>query len=335
MISGRFKFRGFIVSIPLVLLAATAPAFASLIITPTFDSTFSNTSLISAANAATAESTINSVISTFEADILNNMTVRITFSVNQAVLGSTSFSVYQIPYSSYVTALTSHAMSADDAMALAHLPTTPNPTNSTQTDIYMKAPLMRALAINNPNSNNGGTDATISLGTSMMNLSRTGTQNSSYYDLQSVVSHEIDEALGLGSSLGLGFQYVSPEDLFRYTGTGTGNTPCSTVSGRSYTSSTAAKACFSINGSTGLEQFDQAGTGDYGDWASNGTAQVQDAMGTPGAQPNLLTELRALDVLGYTTVQSSVPEPGTGVLITLSLGLVGIRVRRARKPESR
>ena len=328
MFSARLQFPGFAAILPLALLSASMPAMASLIITPTFDTSFNT---LSSSDKTNAENTINSVISTYEADILNSITVKITFSVNQAVLGSTSFSVYQIPYSSYVSALTSHAVSSDDFAAIANLPSngTVDPVTG-QSSLDVKAPVIRALGIVNAGANSGGTDATISLGTNSMNLTRTGTQNPSLYDLQSVVSHEIDEALGLGSSLGLGFQYLSPEDLFRYTGTGGSGNPCGTVSGRSYTSSSTAKSCFSINGTTGLEQFNQNSSGDYGDWASNGTPQVQDAFGTPGAEPNLATELRALDVIGYTTVQSAVPEPGTGVLITLALGLIGIRTRRSR-----
>ena len=328
MISARLQSPGLLAVLPLILLSASVPAMANLIITPTFDSTFNN---LSSSDKTNAENTINSVINTYEADILNSITVKITFSVNQSVLGSTNFSVYQIPYSSYVTALTNHAVSADDFAAITKLPSngTVDPVTGLGS-LDVKAPVIRALGIVNAGANSGGTDATISLGTNSMNLTRTGTPNSSLYDLQSVVSHEIDEALGLGSSLGLGFQYVSPEDLFRYTGTGGSGNPCSTVSGRSYTTGSTAKSCFSINGTTGLEQFNQNSSGDYGDWASNGTAQVQDAFGTAGAEPNLATELRALDVIGYTTVQSSVPEPGTGLLISLALGLVGIRARRTR-----
>ena len=59
---------------------------------------------------------------------------------------------------------------------------------------------------------------------------------------------------------------------------------------------------------------------------------IQDAFGTPGAQPNIGVEVRALDVIGYNRVSfaSPVPEPGTWLL--LASGLCACRYqRRSRK----
>lgn len=82
-------------------------------------------------------------------------------------------------------------------------------------------------------------------------------------------------------------------------------------------------------------QFDnQNDGGDWGDWQSKprppGTPpQVQDAFATPGANPTLGVELRALDVIGYNLV----PEPGSIVL--LALGVVCLvfttGVKRAKR----
>jgi hypothetical protein len=222
-------------------------------------------------------------------------------------------------------------MSADDFAALANLPSSDSLDPVThKASIDVKAPLVRALGIDNFSATYTTLDATISLGTNQMNLSRTGPQNASHYDLQSVVSHEIDEALGLGSSLGLGFAYVSPGDLFRYTGT---SAACTATSGRSYSASSAAIACFSVNGSTGLAGFNQPGNAlsDYGDWARSSTVRVQDAFATQGSQPNLgPLEWEALDVIGYSLV-SPTPEPGTGLLFAAAgCGMAAWR-RRIRK----
>jgi hypothetical protein len=165
-----------------------------------------------------------------------------------------------------------------------------------------------------------------------MNLSRTGTQNTSFYDLQAVASHEIDEALGIGgagSFIGANFGTGNPlnyptgpvgsMDLFRYSGNGV----------RSYTTSTSATAYFSINGgATNLTNFNQAGGGsDYGDWKGGLTPQVQDAFGTPGVDINLgVNELTALDVVGY-NLTAPVPEPGSGTLLLGGLIVVGIILR--------
>jgi hypothetical protein len=165
---------------------------------------------------------------------------------------------------------------------------------------------------------------TISLNTGLTNVSRSGTQNPSDYDLLSVVMHETDEILGLGSTLGLGLpsQFLtdpSPEDFFRYNSDGT----------RSFNASSSATAFFSINGTTDLAQFDNLGNGDYGDWATvSGVApQVQDAFGTPGSEPNWGTnEILALNAVGYDLV---VPEPSTWMLGMF--GLAGCEIHRRRR----
>jgi hypothetical protein len=158
--------------------------------------------------------------------------------------------------------------------------------------------LMRALGIS---GGNVAMDSSISIVTSICNLDRTGTQDSTKYDLMAVVSHEIDEALGFGSALnGLqnGDQHpatVKADDLFRYDQNGA----------RSYDTNLGTQAFFSIDGgTTDLSRFNQKQGGDFSDWFSTGphTPQVQDAFATQGAYPNLGVELRRLDVLGYTRV---------------------------------
>lgn len=305
-----------------VALFACTPAFGNLLIVPTYDpSTFAT---LSSANQTTVQNTINSVINTYEAEILNPITVNITFEIDQSVLGETTFSVYSVPYSGFVTALSAHAVSSDDFVALGNL--TSNPTLDPvigHNSIDVKAPLVRALGINNLAANQTTLDGTIGLGTNQMNLSRTGPQDPNKYDLQGVVSHEINEVLGLGSSLGLGLSLISPEDLFRYTGT---SASCAATNGRSYTASSSAISCFSIDGTTGLAAFNQGGfsLGDYGDWASSSTVRVQDAFAMPGTQPNQGLEWRALDVIGYTVAPATAPEPGTGAVLGMALGALGL-----------
>ena len=309
------------VSLMWFLLPAT-PARASFIIVPTWAS-----NITSDANAATIEATINTAIAIYQSKITDNVTVNITFQEMSSGLGSSSTNVYGIGYSTYVNALFSHSSSVDDTTALLTLnrSATLDPVDS-QSSIFLKGPLARALGVGTFAANHATMDGTISLNTSKMNLSRTGTQYSYLYDLQAVVSHEIDEVLGLGSSLGQGLSYSMPEDLFRYASTSGGT--CSGVSGRSYTATTSAKSCFSINGSTSLVQFNNTGNGDYGDWltpANSANARVQDANGTPGTQPNLSVEWRALDVIGYTLASTSTPEPATWMLAAplLLVGLIG------------
>lgn len=195
---------------------------ASLVIVPTFDSTITKLS-----TAATIESTINTVIATYEADITTPITVYITFKNMTTGVGASSYNNYIVTYSNYLKALTASKTSADDTIALAHLSTgTTNPVTGT-TDMLVKSALAKALGLSAtvglPTAA-GSSDGTVSVNTSLMNLTRTGTQVATKYDLQTVLMHEIDEVLGLSSTMGQGYTapsstYPSPEDLFRYSAT--------------------------------------------------------------------------------------------------------------------
>jgi hypothetical protein len=112
----------------------------------------------------------------------------------------------------------------------------------------------------------------------------------------------MDEVLGLCSGLDSSSSDPFPEDLFRYTTSGS----------RTYTTG-GDNAYFSLDGVTDLARFNQNtdgySGGDYGDWWSSGARapQVQDAAITPGATPNPKVELTALDVIGYHLVPAPVP----------------------------
>jgi hypothetical protein len=287
-----------------------APAYADLIITPTFDST-----ITSDPNAATIENTINQAIQVYQTRFGDNITVAIKFQETSSGLGSSSTFFGTITYSQYLTALTSHATTTNDAIALAHLPAGPNNPVNGNADVNVATANLRALGFSA--SPPGGIDSTISLNTSIMNLSRPP-GDPSKYDLFAVASHEINEALGFGSALnGLSNGSpnptgpVSPEDLFRYDQNGA----------RSLSTDINTQAFFSLDGTTQLARFNQDQNGDFSDWYSPGTQtpQVQDAFATPGATPNLGVELTALDVIGYTLLApAGTPEPSSLTLVGLS-----------------
>jgi hypothetical protein len=56
-----------------------------------------------------------------------------------------------------------------------------------------------------------------------------------------------------------------------------------------------------------------------------GTVRIQDAYGTKGSRPDMMEELRMLDVIGY----DYVPEPSTAMLGLLAAG--GVALRRSRR----
>jgi hypothetical protein len=89
-------------------------------------------------------------------------------------------------------------------------------------------------------------------------------------------------------------------------------------------------AYLSYSGATDLAQFNNSCNGaDFGDWASGGPVQVQDAYGTLGQNPAYgSNEIAALSAIGYTV---ATPEPGTWMLLAMSLGLLW--GRRSRLPN--
>jgi hypothetical protein len=279
--------------LPALALLVCAPGRAQLVITPTFDS-----SLTSDPNAATILSTINSAINFYQSTFSNNVNVLIKFQAGGG-LGTSNTTIYNIDYATFRSALAANATTADDATALAHLPvSSTNPVTGSRT-INVKTANIRALGIPGSFPPIGGFDGVITLNTL---LTDPGNPSSSQqYDLLAVVEHEIDEVLGLGSSLPTPWQQSPmPEDLYRY----------DSLSNRSFNTNDSAHAYFSIDGVNSLVEFHNINDGaDYGDWASSATPRVQDAYATPGAHPTIGVELRALDVIGYNFRPASVPEP--------------------------
>ena len=284
------------------ILAGGMPARA-LVITPSWDS-----SITSDLNAGTIESTINMAIEYYQTRFSDPITVTIEFQeiTTAGKAGHSSWWYYNIPYSQFRTALQNDAATANDTIALANLPAGANNPVTGTGNIRVKTANLRALGITGKNSGlPGGVDGIIGLHTSRMNLSRDSTDPNKY-DLLAVTEHEIDEVLGLASSLDSNAGNPLPEDLFRYTSSGN----------RTFTTNND-EAYFSIDGANLLARFNQDSTGDYGDWWTAGVhqPQVQDAFVTAGATPDPGTELIALDVIGYNLVP--VPQPAiTGISLS-------------------
>jgi len=262
---------------------------AGLVINPTFDST-----ILSDPNSATIQATINMVIAEYEAAFSDPITVNVTFQEMSGGLSSSSWNYYYIPYTQLRSDLAAGASTSNDVTAVAHLPNTFTDPVLGSTMVMVNTANMKAL---DNIYNDMNQDGTVFLNTSLMNLDRSSIDPSKY-DLASCVAHELDEVLGLGSSLNpyVPATNIRTEDLFRYDGSGN----------RSFTNSSAVQSYFSIDGTTNIVQFNQNSAGDYGDWASSGTKRVQDAFGSKGVtiDPSL-AEYTALDVIGYHYVGSA------------------------------
>ena len=159
-------------------LNGTLLSARALTIVPVWDATITN----DVTNGATIQATINSVIQTYQSTFTNPTTVTITFAEMTTGLGQSATYYNTISYSSYRSALISHSTSANDATATAGLPNqSTNPVNG-NTSVAATLANLRTLGFNfNPPS--GQSDGTISLNTSLMNLTRTSIDPSTY-DLQ-------------------------------------------------------------------------------------------------------------------------------------------------------
>jgi Bacterial Ig domain len=289
-------------SAPGTISLTVNPRLAGLIINPTWDST-----ILSDPNAAAIMNTISNAILVYQTKFSDNVTVNITFAEMGSGLGMSQTAYNTIFYSDFYNGLVADGKTANDLIALAHIPSnggiSPVDNNS-----YMNVTTANQRAIGIPF--NPGMDGTIYVNMALINIDRISI-NASKYDLMAVVSHEIDEVLGTSSSLSSdGADFFSrPADLFRYTSAGA----------RTYNTAsppTFDDAWFSIDGTTRLVQFNQEAGADYGDWKSKPpfvhTPRVQDAYGTPGVQGavNLGVELTFLDVIGWDLV---IPAPAPAI----------------------
>jgi hypothetical protein len=319
------KIASAIVACCAVAACGSAPA---LTIIPTFDST-----ITSDQNHAAIENTINNAISVYEQDFSNSIKVPIYFSElsGTTTLGESMDAHTTISYSAFRSALAAEPTSAVRATALQYLPNQANEPvpNTTGTGLWMAAANVNALVAsgNLPSSDvqSPQYDGTISLNTSQTFTGAGSVGPQGNYSLETVVMHEIDEVLGLGSALP---NYTTgsspmPEDLYRYAAN----------SARSFSTSATGPIYFSLNGTTDLAQFNNANNGgDYGDWASNplptgASPEVQDAFITGGQNITLgSNEFAALQAIGYVRVPDAYPL----ALLALGSGAAMLLVRKRR-----
>ena len=269
-------------------------------------------------------------ITQIESHFYNPITVNISFDDSSTLGGDVGANVtnnYVITYQSFIQALQQDTNQPYVAAALANLPTGATDPINGNTDMLIHS--ADAAALGMPIAGASSPDGKVFLNLSAMNLSRLTNPTGGQYDLETVAMHEIDEVLGLGSTLGQGFPspyngYLSPEDLFRYDTNG------------NRTFAAGSDAWFEVTPGTKIAQFNSTAGLDYGDWLNvNGQVHVQDAVGTTGhsGQVNLsASEIQALAVIGYETV-APVPEPSTWILFLAGAAVCGLL--RARYTEAK
>lgn len=305
------------------LALAASPVFsqASVVIVPSYDVSFTSNP-----NFTTLKSTVESAIAIYSTRLADNLTLPMTFKLDDAISGAQSSKlVGSYSFSSYLAKLQSGQSGANDATVLANLGAGPNDPVIGGTDIRLPDALALALGLGSAQS---------TYGTVTFNKSTYETNPAGFLG---VIQHEINEVLGTSSSLPNGGgtlpATIAPADLFRYTAAGA----------RTFTTNPGSdannKAYFRISpfGSNLQEWNNLPNGGDYGDWAANGSfsAAPQDYAGdsntfTSMSQSN--AELQLLDAIGYNL--NAVPEPGEWAMAT-GVALIGFagfrRLRRSTR----
>jgi len=304
---------------------------------------------------ADMQTAFTEVVNAYDAAFANNITLQVGLDgqTSGGFAGESATATDAISYTSWYSAMTAYSASGLSnptfVTGYSTLPATSALGSSGA--VTVRAANLTALGFDvdlggPPNiGSETGLDGIITINTGLsFAIPSGGTLPSGSYDLISVLEHELDEVLGIGSGLTDGTYPTTPEayDYFRYGAPGT----------RSWATGTGVTAYFSINGGvTDLANFNQTGVGDYNDWGNGSCpanhAYPQNAFACTGQVNPLMQnattpdpEITALDVLGYDLAdpgallaldqsQQNVPEPGSIALILPALlGL--LRLRRGK-----
>ena len=233
-----------------------------------------------------------------ESRFTNSITLSVSFSLgvlSDSVSGENDYSTDTVSYVTLVNALRSHATTADDFAAVASLPTT-DPSGGEGFSIPLGEARVLGLV-----GNSYGIDDSVELNQVL--------PWSWGQDAVGVIEHEISEG-EMGRIGGLGIQNGEwgVLDLFRYSSPGQ----------RDYSGGADGQASyFSVDGSTLLTQFHNSVDTygyfdgmDLGDWDNTvGDAFGPGGPGSPGTVS--ATDLRVLDILGWTPTSSGAPATPT------------------------
>lgn len=331
--------------------AMMPPGAGAVVITPGF-----GVSITSLSNASQVEGSIDTAITAIDALYSNAGSIPVLFEYDAGGGGgaSTDSAVDTVSYSTYLTALTEDSSANPGnttlATAVSNLPSAGSGPSGgvTVTAPFASLILGQSLSLCFSGSGSwvGGCNGFYA---AVVTVSPGG---GGYYTpagpgysatAVSVTEHELNEVLGGGGAgttltdSGGTPGIFGPTDFYRFAGTGN----CSgTLTGTySYTVSSSAIACYSIDGGkTAIVdaqgnpiQFNQAGGGsDYGDFADT-DPNIQDAFvpGEPVANyTQSSVEFQMMESIGYDAY--SVPEPASLSLFGGALAVFLCARRRGR-----
>jgi hypothetical protein len=290
-----------------------------------------------------AQTAFNQVVSIYDSLYSNPVTVNINVTFGNTGLGQSLTEFVDVSYADWRSAmLADAAANAANAYLNAAVTTLPvaNPLGNGL--VQVRTADARALGLTNAQVVTGtvltvspASDSTLTFtnAPNSFEYDRTPTGTGTY-DFQAVAVHELDEVLGVDSTLDSNSGPLptdfAGEDYFRY--------GCNAGDGRAITNDINAAVCFKYDGVTKVKQFNQDKSGDFNDWAltsiSGDQPAAQDAFGTPDSVPPIgagTPEQIVLNTIGWdpVTSTSSVPEPASVVLVGSSLlGLGALRRRR-------
>ncbi len=252
----------------------------------------------------------------YQSHFSNSITITASFgfaNLGAGFLAQNSFhNTVQAGYTNLRNALSSHATSADDRAAVNSLPST-DPSGGR--GFLIAGGMARVLGLPGAGTSaNADLDLVLGSGFNWTfdpnNRAIPGT-----YDAIGAIEHELSEG-GFGHVGGLGIQNstFAPMDLFRYSAPGQ----------RDYTGGRdGLRTFFSVDGSQLLTQFHNSISTsgafdgqDFGDWDIGGDAFGFGKQGVPGLLST--TDLRVIDILGWTSLGPTSPVSGDDYANSLS-----------------